>query len=90
MAVDYRKLKVGDNDSGTTSYATKITELSKENEILRDQVDSLHEELTQVRAQLHKSLIKRVEYADELRNIEHFVKGAVDNALRNCKRNSDD
>lgn len=81
---------VDDKDSDTTSYATKITELSKENEILRDQVDSLHEELTQVRAQLRKSLNKRVEYADELRNIEQFVKEAVDNALRNCKRNSDD
>ena len=81
---------VDDNDSDTTSYATKITELSKENEILRDQVDSLHEELTQVRAQLRKSLNKRVEYADELRNIEQFVKEAVDIALRNGKRNSDD
>ena len=81
---------VDDNDSDTTSYATKITELSKENEILRDQVDSLHKELSQVRAQLRKSLNKRVEYADELRNIEQFVKEAVDIALRNGKRNSDD
>ena len=81
---------VDDNDSDTTSYATKITELSKENEILRDQVDSLCEELSYVRAQLRKSLNKRVEYADELRNIEQFVKEAVDIALRNGKRNSDD
>ena len=90
MAVYYRNLKLGDNDSDSTSYATKITELSKENEILRDQVDSLHEELSHVRAQLRKSLNKRVEYADELRNIEQFVKEAVDIALRNGKRNSDD
>src|SRR5699024_4357297 len=81
---------VDDKHSDTTSYATKITELSKENEILRDQVDSLHEELSQVSAQLRKSLNKRVEYADELRNIEQFVKEAVDIALRNGKRNSDD
>src|SRR5699024_152212 len=58
---------VDDNDSDTTSYATKITELSKENEILRDQVDSLHEELSQVRAQLRKSLNKRVERSEERR-----------------------
>src|SRR5699024_6580507 len=81
---------VDDKHSDTTSYTTKITELSKENEILRDQVDSLCEELSYVRAQLRKSLNKRVEYADELRNIEQFVKGAVDIALRNGKRNSDD